>query len=138
MPSVPTVQVITEEARDVEAVIDGDRVLVAPGALPDAIGWELKPEGLCREEVCVPVRDRAALEAGDLVDLTAAAAALGRPVVVDAGAGIVAVALAAEERRRALQDLVAPPFTLPDLDGGLHSLEEWRGRKKLLVAFSSW
>ena len=29
-------------------------------------------------------------------------------------------------------------FTLPDLDGGEHSLEEWRGKKKLLVAFATW
>jgi hypothetical protein len=59
-------------------------------------------------------------------------------VVVDGDAGIVAVALPSEERRRALSERHAPAFTLPDLDGILHSLEEWRGRKKLLFAFSTW
>jgi peroxiredoxin len=31
---------------------------------------------------------------------------------------------------------VAPPFELPDLDGDLHSLEEFRGRRMLLIFFS--
>ena len=64
--------------------------------------------------------------------------ALRQPTVVDVDAGIMAVALPAELRRRALADLAAPPFTLPDLDDTPHSLSEWEGRKKLLVTFSSW
>ena len=44
-----------------------------PRPLPDdlrvAIGWELKPEGLCRDDVCVPVRDRDALLVDGMVDL---------------------------------------------------------------------
>jgi hypothetical protein len=50
----------------------------------------------------------------------------------------MAVALPAEQRRQALDSLEAPPFTLPDLGGAAHQLEEWRGTKKLLVAFASW
>ena len=36
--------------------------LVESSALPGLIGWTLKPEGLCRDEQCVIVPDRAALE----------------------------------------------------------------------------
>jgi hypothetical protein len=130
--------IITEEVHDVAGVLDGDRVLIEPDALPSVLGWELKPEGLCRDDVCVPVRDRDALFVGDRLDVAEVAKALQRPVVVDAAAGMVAVALPSEERRRALTDRHAPPFTLPDLDGTPHSLAEWRGRKKLLFAFASW
>jgi len=133
-----SLSVITDEVATVDGDVDGGHVLVAPAALPAAIGWELKPEGLCRDDVCVPVRGRQALFAGDALDLSAVADALGRPFVVDADARVAAMALPSEERRRALQDHVAPPFTLPDLDGKLHSLEEWRDRKKLLFAFSTW
>jgi hypothetical protein len=116
-------------------------VLIDPDALPAAIGWSLKPEGLCRDEVCVPVRDRRELVVDGLVDLAAAAHALHRPVVVDAEDPTrvyLAIALPAEERRRVLRELEAPDVTLPDLDGTQHSLSEWRGRKRLLQAFSSW
>jgi hypothetical protein len=92
------------------------------------------------------VRDRDTLLVDGRVDLEAAAAALRRTVVVDVtgdGDGdtrgaYVAIALPAEERRRALRELAAPEITLPDLDGTLHSLREWHGRKRLLQAFSSW
>jgi hypothetical protein len=132
------VTIIGEDARTVDATISGDRVLVAPEVLPAAIGWELKPQGLCRGDTCVPVRDRSALFADDRLDLAAVAGALGRPVVVDAAAALAAIGLDAEQRHAALQTLHAAPFTLPDLDGQPHELAEWRGQKRLLHAFSSW
>jgi hypothetical protein len=130
--------IVTDEASTVAAVVDGDRLLIDPASLPDALGWELKPEGLCRENVCVPVRDRARLLVGDRLDIGAVAGALGHLSVVDANAGIAAIALPKEGRRAALREHRAPSFTLPDLDGVEHHLEEWRGTKKLLVAFATW
>src|SRR3954451_23318547 len=130
-----TVTVIDDNVRTVEAQVDGGRVLVAPEMLPAAIGWTLKPEGLCRDELCVPARDRDALVVDGRVDLAAAADVLHRPVVVDADdpeRAYVAIALPAEARRRALRELEAPDVTLPDLDGTPHSLIEWGGRKRLL------
>ena len=135
---MPTATIISDDVRRAEATTADGRLLVAPERLVDALGWELKPEGLCRDDVCVPVRDRASLFVGDDVDLAAAAAALGRAAVVDALGGIAAVAMDAEGRRQALDSLRAPTFVLDDLDGHPHLLEEWRGRKKLLVAFASW
>lgn len=132
------VTVLADEAATVPATIDDERVVVAPDRLPAALGWELKPEGLCRDDVCVPVRDPDALRADDGLDLVAVATALDRPAVVDASAAVVAVGRPAHERRRATEQLTAAPFTLPDLDGGHRTLEEFRGRKKLLLAFASW
>jgi hypothetical protein len=130
--------IVTNETRTVDANVDGDHLLIDTAALPDATGWELKPEGLCRENVCVPVRDRASLFVGDQLDVAAVAGALGRLVVVDPGAAIAAFALPAEGRHEALREHHAPAFTLADLDGVDHPLAEWRGTKKLLVAFASW
>ena len=130
--------IITDHAESVEAVVAGGRLLLDPDALPAAIGWELKPQGLCRDEVCVPVRDRDALSVDGRLDLAAVAGALGRPVVVDADAGLAAMALDATARRQAITALEAPAFTLADLDGTPHRLSEWQDRKKLLFAFASW
>jgi hypothetical protein len=135
---MPQVTIISDGVRTVEAAADEGRLLVATAHLGEALGWELKPEGLCQNDRCVPVRDPASLLVGEDLSIAAVAAALGRPAVIDADAGIAAVALDAEGRRQALGALHAPPFTLDDLDGNPHSLEEWHARKKLLVAFSSW
>ena len=135
---MPQITVLAGDVRTIDGAIDGDRVLVDAAALQETLGWQLKPEGLCRDDTCVPVRDHAAIVAGDMIDLAAAAGVLGRPVVVDGDAGLAAVALDSEQRRRALQSLEAPDFTLDDLDGRPHSLSEWQGQKKLLAAFASW
>ncbi len=131
-----TVTVITDEARPTPAEAVGGSVLIDPADLPTAIGWTLKPEGLCQADVCVPVRDRDALFSGDRLDLGRVAEALDRPFLLDEG-----VAVMGEPRlirRLATDRLQAPAFTLPDLSGERHTLEEWHGRKKLLVAFASW
>jgi hypothetical protein len=130
--------IVTEEAAVVDATVDGDRLLIDARALPDAIGWEWKPEGLCRDNVCVPVRDRERLLVGDRLDVAAVAGALGRPAVVDARARLAAIAHAAETRVDALRTRRAPDFRLRDLDGVEHAFAEWHGRKRLLVAFASW
>src|SRR4029453_16133460 len=97
---VPTITIIGEDVRSIDADVDGDRVLLDAARLPDALGWELKPEGLWRDDICVPVRDQSALFVDDRVDLGSVAAALGRPAVVDTDARIVSGALAAEHRRK--------------------------------------
>jgi hypothetical protein len=130
--------IVSDEVCTVAAVADEGRLLIDPDALPQAFGWEWKPEGLCRGNVCVPVRDRAKVLVGEKLDVGAVAAALGRLAVVDTDAGIAALALPKEARRRALREQQAPTFTLPDLDGVEHDLTDWRGTKKLLVAFATW
>lgn len=107
-------------------------------ALPDLIGWTLKPQGLCRADECVIVPDRAAIELDGKVDLTTIAELLDRPVVTDEAAGLVAIGAARSQRRAAVNDLRAPDFKLPDLDGTWHALSDHRSKKRLLVAFSSW
>ncbi len=133
-----TITVLADETGEVAGRIDGGRAVIDASALPSAVGWTLKPEGLCRDDVCVPVADRSAIEAGDGLDLAAVAAALGRPALVDSVHGSVVVGRPAADRRAALKDRLAPNFSLTDLDGVHRSLSDYAGKKRLLVAFSSW
>jgi hypothetical protein len=115
---------------------------IPSAALPDALGWDLKPQGLCRGDVCVPVRD-ANLQGATHVDIAAVAAALGQPIVVDAQRGVAAIGTAAQVRREAMATLTAPDFSLPRVsagpdDGALVSLADFDRRKVLLLAWSSW
>src|SRR5690242_2769835 len=110
-----TVTIVSDATNQLAGDIVGGRVLVDVDALPATLGWTLKPEGLCRADTCVPVRDRDALFVGEHVDLVAAADAVGLATVVDADTGIVAVALDGEHRRAALESLTAPDVVLHDL-----------------------
>ena len=130
--------VVTEEAREVEARSDNGRLLVAVEDLEGATGWKLEDRGLCRGDVCVPVADRGVLLDDGHVDLAALGAALHQPAVVDAEGGVAAFADPVGERAAALESLVAPDLTLPDLDGRPVSLRAYSGKKKLLVAWASW
>lgn len=101
-------------------------------------GWTLKPEGFCQGDVCVPVRDPKLQSADGVVDVEAAAATLGRVVVIDTERGIAALGDTAKHLADQMNTLVAPDFTLPDLNGDPVSLHDFNRRKVLLLAWSSW
>jgi len=124
-------------ARPAGGHVDGDRVLLDADALAELTGWQLKPEGLCRDDVCVPVRDPD-LAVDGAIDVDRFAAALARPVVVDAAHGVVALGERSADRRGPIEAGVAPDFTLPQLEGGTFTFSSLGRRKKLLLAWSSW
>lgn len=105
-------------------------------------GWEIKPEGACLGDSCVPIpagREAEFLrEGGARFNLAALARRLGQPVVHDDAHGVWVFGESARARRDALLSLVAPDFALPDLEGRLRSLSDHRGRKVFLVTWASW
>ena len=111
------VTVILDDAVRVEGSTATGRFLIPTSELEVATGWVRKPEGLCQGDVCVPVRDASALQVADSIDVAALATALGRRSVIDLEAGIAAISLDAAVRHAALDGLVAPEVTLPNLDG---------------------
>jgi len=84
------------------------------------------------------VRDRAALVHDEGIDLAALARLLDRPLATEAEAGVAVLGASAGDRASRLASMEAPDFTLPDLDGRLHSLRDQRGKKTLLIAWASW
>ena len=125
-------------AHSLPAAIAGERVRIPAAALRSALGYELKPEGLCQGDACFPVRDRAALAAGDSLDLGELARITGRPLALDLAEGAGALGTALADRLASLRGLAAPDFTLPDFSGRRHTLSAYRGKKVLLIAYSSW
>jgi hypothetical protein len=103
-----------------------------------ATGWTLKIEGLCKGEICVPVRDSAAMSDGEAVDIAEFARVTGRNMLVDETRHVVAMGEQASSRSASMATLEAPNFTLPDINGNLVSLSDFANRKKLLLAWSSW
>jgi len=125
--------------RTVDATRVGASITLAPAALPAATGWEVKPEGLCRDEVCVPARDREALLVGGRVDMAAFAHTLRAPFVVDEEVDIGVLGASATDRAAEREGMrVAPDVALLDLDGHVHHWAELGRKKKLLTAWASW
>jgi hypothetical protein len=131
---------IIDEGRvtQVAATVAGEQVGLSPAALYAALGWELKPQGLCKDDRCVPVTAQQGRIDAAGVDLAAVAALLGRPLALDVAERVACFGTAAADRAAQLASLAAPDFTLPDLDGTPHSLSDYRSKKVLLVAYASW
>ena len=125
----------------VNAAVEGEALWLSHADLARATGWEIKPQGACLGERCVPIpTDRAAefVRPGGFFNLTALARHTGQPFAMDDHHAIWSFAATAEEIGSRLRTLTAPDFTLPDLDGNMHSLSDYRGRKVLLLSWASW
>ena len=99
-----------------------------------ATGWDPKPEGLCRGEVCVPAPG--AVD-GDHIDVRSAAERLGMPIVESPEHDVYAVG-PATLGGKALTTALAADTELVHYDGTRFSLSSLRGKKVLLVAWSSY
>ena len=108
---------------------------VSPADFADRNGWEPKPQGLCRGEVCVPAPG--SLRDDGTLDLEIAAARLGMPVVHDDVHGVWSIGPAAATGRTLATAVAADPL-LVTRDGSPFRLSSLRGRKVLLVAWSSY
>jgi len=113
--------------------------LVGPrgaGSLTDATGWELKPEGLCRDDVCVPVPDDVRAAATD--DAVALWRHLGWPVATTGDAADAYLGEPVSARAAARAGEPAPDFALRDLAGVEHRLRDHRGKKVFLASWAPW
>ncbi|MBV8136192.1 MAG: redoxin domain-containing protein [Deltaproteobacteria bacterium] len=126
--------------RGVTADDRNDGLWLGAADLQRVSGWVFKPEGFCKGEVCVPVPPSRTAEfvSGQSYNLVALAGLLGQPVVADTANHAWCIGEASGERRRVLQSLEAPNFTLPDLTGKMYSLSDYRGKRVFLVSWASW
>jgi hypothetical protein len=101
----------------------------------DHTGWYPKPEGLCQGDLCVPAAG--SLRADGTVDIEIAAQRLGMPLVHDDTHGVWALGTATLGGT-ALATAAAADPELRTPDGTPFRLSSLRGRKVLLVAWSSY
>src|SRR5438309_1492622 len=96
-------------------------------------GWEIKPEGACKGDICVPLAD----PAGGSFDVAATADQLGMALVYDEELDIWA--LGPESiGGRALSSAEAPELVLPDIDGNEFRLSSLRGEKVALISWAPY
>ncbi len=103
-------------------------------------GWSVRPEGVCRDEVCIPIPPgrQGDFLRSDSFNLPGLWRQLGRPFVHDRAGETWLCGEGGAQRREALSSRDAPDFDLPDLSGTTHRLSDFRGRKVLLAVWASW
>ena len=123
-----------------DAAAEGDALWLDGPAIEQATGWAWKPEGLCHGDVCVPLppATKQKLVRDGRLNLAAMWRRSGQPVVHDAASRTWVLGTGAAQRGAALATLQAPDFELPDLDGRMHRLSQYRGRKVFLATWASW
>lgn len=122
---------------------EAGQLWITTADLKRATRFEVKPQGVCRDELCFPLpkakqQDFLRKErSGTWFNMSAFAALVRQPVAHDAALATWYFGLRADQRQM-LSSLLAPDFTLPDINGKPHSLSDFRGKKVLLVTWASW
>jgi hypothetical protein len=112
--------------------------------LKRATRFVVKPQGVCRDELCFPIpkgRRQAFLSKQGRVtwfNLSEFARLVRQPAAFDGEQGAWYFGPRAQEQNAFLDSLEAPDFTLPDATGRRRSLSEFRGKKVLLITWASW
>lgn len=102
--------------------------------LPKINDFEVKPQGACREDLCIPI-DKNLLK-GEYFNLSGFARKIGEVAVADSSVwsfGEIPVLRGSFTGSR-----VAPDFAVPDRKGKIVHLSDFRGKKVLVVTWASW
>src|SRR5713226_5430909 len=117
---------------------DASQLWITTADLTRATRFELKPQGVCRDELCFPLPKSRQVEFVRKVsgktwfNLAAFAQLVRQPVAHDVPLSTWYFGLRSDQQQ-VLATLQAPNFTLPDIDGKSHSLSDFRGKKVLVV-----
>jgi hypothetical protein len=107
-----------------------DRLDIGAQEFEHATGWEIKAEGACKADVCVPLPDGS-------FDLLAAADRLGMSVVAEPDLALWAVG-PETVGGRTLASADASDLSLPDLDGNTFRITSLRNQKVLIVSWAPY
>ncbi len=123
---------------------DPNDLWLVPEDLPRINDFVLKPEGACLAELCIPVRQDRDSElfvtraAQGWFNVTELARRLQQPFVLDEVHSVWSFGNIPVTRTAFLQSAMAPDFALPDREGRLVRLSDFRGKKVLIVTWASW
>jgi hypothetical protein len=99
-------------------------------------GFELKPQGACRADLCVPIPKD--MTRGEYFNLSAFAKRAGQSVVAEPAARVWSFGEMQALGGGLANSRVAPDFEVPDRAGRPVHLAGFRGRKALVITWASW
>jgi hypothetical protein len=113
-----------------------DALWIQKADLPRINDFELKPQGACRADVCIPIPR--AMTRGGYFNLSAFAQRVGQRVISDPANRVWSFGEIPVVRGAYLESRMAPDFSIPDRKGRHIALSQFRGKKVLLVTWASW
>ena len=119
---------------------NGDGLLISPDDLPRVNGFVMKPQGACYADMCIPMSDNLLVEQDgkQWFELTAFADLLDQPYVADTDTDVWSFAEIPAKRERMMVDAMAPDFKVTDREGQVIRMADLKGKKALIVTWSSW
>ena len=127
-----------------ETLADPTDLWIPAAELPRVNDFELKPEGVCLDDLCIPVNQEAdseiVIERNGIrwLSLTALAGKLGQAWAAEGAQRVWSFGPIPAVRANFLSSAEAPDFVLPDRDGNPVRLSDFRGKKVLLLTWASW
>jgi len=112
-----------------------DALWVRKRDLPRINAFEVKPQGACRGDLCIPIPKD--MLRGEYFNLTAFARKIAQPVVVDTPSRVWSFG-EIQALGNGLTSRVAPDVAVPDRGGRPVRLARFRGKKLLVVTWASW
>jgi len=114
----------------------GNALWIETSDLPRINDFELKPQGACRADVCIPIPR--GMTRGTAFNLSAFAQRVGQRVVADTPSRVWSFGEIPVVRGAYLESRMAPEIAIPDRKGRSVKLSQFRGKKVLLVTWASW
>lgn len=113
---------------------------VTAEVLTQVTGFEVKPEGACLGEICIPLRDDLTVtrDGTKWINATALAGKVQQAVAHDVDNGVWSFGQVPAEVKSILGSAIAPDFELTDREGNTVRLKDFRGKKVLLMTWASW
>lgn len=117
-----------------------ENLLINRADLTRVNGFELKPQGACYGDLCVPLTGELLTQQDgkEWFNLTAFADLLGQPYVADKQARVWSFAEIPAKRESMMVNALAPDFEVTDRQGNVVRMADLKGKKALIVTWSSW
>jgi len=127
-----------------DTLADASELWIKPEDLTRINDFELKPQGACLENLCVPVlQDRdsdmyVTRRGQGWFNMTGLADKLQQAWVADYDDNVFSFGVMPLERQSFFRGAMAPDFELSDREGNIVRLSDFRGKQVLLLTWASW
>jgi len=127
---------------ELKQALTDDALWVTPEDLTRINGFVLKPEGACFEALCIPLREGSGLlkheDGQQWFNLSLFAELLEQACVADLENKVWSFGEVPAKRQGMISDAMAPDFELIDRQGEVVRMSDYKGKKALIITWSSW